>query len=246
MELHVYKNAVELSQAAAQWITDLIVATLKKKDRFTIALSGGSTPKALHKLLAAPPYKDQIDWSKMHIFWGDERAVPFEDDRNNAKMAYETLLNFVTIPTSQIHVMRTDISPDESAVEYEKILHQYFDATPGASSLPNSFDLVLLGMGDDGHTLSLFPGMPIVHEEQAWAKAFWLPAQDMYRITLTKTIVNKAAHIVFLTTGPGKAHALKEVLKGAYNPDLYPSQEIKPASGDLHWFVDEAAAAQLK
>ncbi|MBS1601545.1 MAG: 6-phosphogluconolactonase, partial [Bacteroidetes bacterium] len=186
------------------------------------------------------------DWSKMHIFWGDERAVPFEDDRNNAKMAYETLLNFVTIPASQIHVMRTDIGPDESAAEYEKILHQYFDAVPGASPLPNSFDLVLLGMGDDGHTLSLFPGMPIVHEEQAWARAFWLPAQDMYRITLTKTIVNKAAHIAFLTTGPGKAHALKEVLKGAYNPDLYPSQEIKPVSGDLHWFVDAAAASDLK
>jgi 6-phosphogluconolactonase len=246
MELHVYADANQLSQAAAQWITDLISTTLKKRDRFTIALSGGSTPKALHRLLAAPPYKNQIDWSKMHIFWGDERAVPFEDDRNNAKMAYETLLNFVTVPASQIHVMRTDIGPDESAAEYEKVLHQYFDSTPGASSLPNSFDLVLLGMGDDGHTLSLFPGMPIVHEEKAWAKAFWLPAQDMYRITLTKTIVNKAAHIAFMTTGPGKAHALKEVLKGAYNPDLYPSQEIKPAGGDLHWFVDEAAAAQLK
>jgi len=246
MELHVYADANQLSEAAARWITDLISTTLKKRDRFTIALSGGSTPKALHKLLAAPPYKDQIDWSKMHIFWGDERAVPFEDDRNNAKMAYETLLNFVTVPASQVHVMRTDIGPDESAVEYEKILHQYFDSIPGASTLPNSFDLVLLGMGDDGHTLSLFPGMPIVHEEKAWAKAFWLPAQDMYRITLTRTIVNKASHIAFLTTGPGKAHALKEVLKGAYNPDLYPSQEIKPAGGDLHWFVDEAAAAQLK
>ncbi|WP_431212574.1 6-phosphogluconolactonase [Puia sp. P3] len=130
----------------------------EKRDRFTIALSGGSTPRALHKLLAAAPYKDQIDWSKMHIFWGDERAVPFEDDRNNAKMAYETLLNFVTVPASQIHVMRTDIGPDESAAEYEKILHQYFDSIPGAATLPNSFDLVLLGMGDDGHTLSL-PGI---------------------------------------------------------------------------------------
>jgi len=240
MELQVYSDAQQLSQAAAKWIAGLIAETLKVRDRFTIALSGGSTPKLLHKILAATPYKDQIDWSKMHIFWGDERAVPFEDDRNNAKMAYDTLLNFVPVPPSQIHVMRTDIEPEESAIEYEKILHQYFDKTS------NTFDLVLLGMGDDGHTLSLFPGTAIVHEEKAWAKAFFLPAQDMYRITLTKTIVNKAAYIAFLTTGTGKAHALKEVLKGAYNPDLYPSQEIKPVNGELHWFVDEAAAANLK
>ena len=252
MELHVYKDAEQLSQAVAKWMSDLIAETLKVNDRFTIALSGGSTPKLLHKILAAEPYKDQIDWSKLHIFWGDERAVPFEDSRNNAKMAYDTLLNFVSVPASQIHVMRTDIAPEAAALEYEKILHQYFDAVPGNSGganpaiLPNSFDLVLLGMGDDGHTLSLFPGTDIVHEEKAWAKAFFLPAQDMYRITLTKTIANRAAHIAFLTTGPGKAHALKEVLKGAYNPDLYPSQEIKPVHGELHWFVDEAAAAQLK
>ena len=239
MELQVYKDAQELSQASAKWIAGLIAETLKVRDRFTIALSGGSTPKLLHKILAAAPYNDQIDWSKMHIFWGDERAVPFEDDRNNAKMAYDTLLNFVAVPASQIHVMRTDIGPEESALDYEKILHQYFDKTP------NTFDLVLLGMGDDGHTLSLFPGTAIVHEEKAWAKAFFLPAQEMYRITLTKTIVNRAAHIAFLTTGTGKAHALKEVLKGVYNPDLYPSQEIKPVNGELHWFVDEAAAAQL-
>jgi 6-phosphogluconolactonase len=105
---------------------------------------------------------------------------------------------------------------------------------------------VLLGMGDDGHTLSLFPGTAAVHEEKAWAIAYFLQAQDMFRITLTKTIVNRSARVAFLTTGTGKAHALKEVLKGAYNPDLYPSQEIKPAPGELHWFVDEAAAAGLK
>ena len=255
MQLHVYKDAQELSDAVAKWIADMIGETLKKKDRFTIALSGGSTPQRLHKILAASPYKEQIDWSKLHIFWGDERAVPFEDSRNNAKMAYDTLLNFVPVPAAQIHVMRTDIAPEQSAIEYEKILHQYFDplpangeggsaaGEPGKSS--HSFDLVLLGMGDDGHTLSLFPGTEVVHEEKAWATAFFLKAQDMYRITLTKTIVNRSASIAFLTTGTGKAHALKEVLKGAYNPDLYPSQEIRPTTGELHWFVDEAAAAGL-
>lgn len=244
MQLHIYKDGTELSTAVAQWMADTIAATLKKQDRFTIAVSGGSTPKQLHKLLAASPYKEQIDWSKMHIFWGDERAVPFDDDRNNAKMAYDTLLNFVPVPAEQIHIMRTDnITPEQSAAEYEKILHTYFDPAPGRPE--TSFDLVLLGMGDDGHTLSLFPGTAVVHEEKAWATSFFLKAQDMYRITLTKTIVNRSARVAFLTTGTGKAHALKEVLEGTYNPDLYPSQEIKPI-GELHWFVDEAAAAQLK
>jgi 6-phosphogluconolactonase len=240
MELHVFKNPDELSQAVAKWIAGNIADTLKKQDRYTIALSGGSTPKLLHKILAAPPYKDQIEWKKLHVFWGDERAVPFEDDRNNAKMAYDTLLNFVPVPAAQIHVMRTDIGPVESAAEYEQILHGYFDKSV------TSFDLVLLGMGDDGHTLSLFPGTAVVHEEKAWAIAYFLKTQDMYRITLTKTIVNRAARIAFLTTGTGKAHALREVQEGAYNPDLYPSQEIRPLTGNLYWFVDEAAAAGLK
>ncbi|HEY4337949.1 MAG TPA: 6-phosphogluconolactonase [Puia sp.] len=239
MELHVFKDGEALSNAAAKFIADHISATLKTRSRYTIALSGGSTPKRLHQILAQSPYREQIDWSKLHIFWGDERAVPFGDDRNNAKMAYDTLLNFVPVPASQIHVMRTDIGPVESAAEYEKILHQYFD------NEATSLDLVLLGMGDDGHTLSLFPGQPVIHEEKRWATAFWLQAQDMYRITLTRTIVNRSACVVFLTAGTAKAHALKEVLKGSPNPDLYPSQVIKPV-GELHWFVDEAAAADLK
>ena len=239
MELHIFKDGEALSNGAAKFIADHIAATLKTAGRYTIALSGGSTPKRLHQILAQSPYKERIDWTKLHIFWGDERAVPFEDSRNNAKMAYDTLLDFVPVPAGQIHVMRTDIPPEQSAAEYEKILHQYFDTTP------TSFDLVLLGMGDDGHTLSLFPGQPVIHEEKLWATAFFLKAQDMYRITLTKTIVNKSACVAFLTSGTAKAHALQEVLKGAYNPDLYPSQVIKPV-GELHWFVDEAAAAGLK
>src|SRR5882762_9418514 len=124
MELHIFKDGETLSNAAAKFVADHISATLKKNSRYSIALSGGSTPKRLHQLLAQSPYKEQIDWSKLHVFWGDERAVPFEDTRNNAKMAYETLLDFVPVPANQIHVMRTDIGPRESAAEYEKILHQ--------------------------------------------------------------------------------------------------------------------------
>jgi len=239
MELHVYKDGDALSKAAAEWISRRIAGTLSAKPRFTIALSGGNTPKRLHRLLSQPPYRDRIDWARMHVFWGDERAVPFNDPRNNARMAFDTLLDLVPIPPGQIHIMKTDRKPEQSAAEYEQLLREYFD---GAHT---SFDLVLLGLGDNAHTLSLFPGEPVVHEEKAWAKAFFLREQDMYRITLTRPIVNKAAAVLFLTEGASKAPALKEVLEGDYNPDLYPAQVIKPV-GELLWFVDEAAAAELK
>jgi 6-phosphogluconolactonase len=246
MNLHIFKSSDEFNHSIADWIVDCIAETLKKQERFTWVLSGGNTPKALYELLAATPYREKIAWEKLHIFWGDERDVPFNDNRNNAKMAYETLLNHVPIPASQIHIMQTEnISPEKSGEEYEKILHQYFPL-PTPDSQLQTFDLVLLGMGDDGHVLSLFPGTAVVHEEKKWATSLWLEAQNMYRITLTKSVVNKSKHIAFLTTGNNKANALKEVLEGHYNPDLYPSQEIKPESGELHWFVDEAAAALLK
>jgi 6-phosphogluconolactonase len=239
MQLHIYKDPDELSKAAAKWIADCIANTLKKQNRFTIALSGGSTPQKLHAILATSPYREQIDWSKLHIFWGDERAVPSEDNRNNAKMGYDTLLNHVPVPATQIHVMRTDVDPLVSAKEYEEILHGYFDNTT------HSFDLVLLGMGDDGHTLSLFPGTDVVWEKEKWVTAFFLVSQNMYRITLTAAIVNQSASVAFLTTGAGKASALKEVLQGKFNPDKYPSQIIQPVNGALHWFVDKDAASHL-
>jgi 6-phosphogluconolactonase len=175
----------------------------------------------------------------LHIFWGDERAVPFSDNRNNAKMTYEHLLNKVPVIPEQVHVIRTDIAPERSALEYEKILQGYFGGE-GAS-----FDLVLSGMGDDGHTLSLFPGTEVIHEKKAWVKAFYLEAQQMYRITLTAPVVNRASDVAFLAFGANKAKALYEVLEGDRNIDLYPSQVIQPVSGRLHWFVDSAAAALL-
>src|SRR5580704_17431979 len=222
MNLHIYQNDQEFAKDAAEWIIKVIDETLQKQEQFTWVLSGGNTPKPIYTLLSSSPYRDQIDWNRLHIFWGDERAVPFEDDRNNAKMAYETLLNHVPIPAGQIHIMRTDIHPEESAFEYEKILRSYFpQADP---RWPRTFDLVLLGMGEDGHTLSLFPGTAVIHEVDAWVKAFFLEAQDMYRITLTRSIVNNSSRIAFLTTGDNKADAVHEVIEGKYNPDLYPSQ----------------------
>jgi 6-phosphogluconolactonase len=239
MKLHIHKNTNELSLAVAGWMADYITSTLEKKDRFTLALSGGSTPKILHTILAGSPFKEKIDWPRLLIFWGDERAVPFEDERNNARMAYDTLLDHVPVPAGQVHVMRTDIGPEAAAAEYDKLLRRYFDDSEV------SFDLVLLGMGDDGHTLSLFPGTEIIHEQDAWAKAFYLDAQQMYRISLTAPVVNKAGAVLFLTAGANKAHTLKQVLEGAFQPDVYPSQVIRPESGELHWFIDASAAAEL-
>jgi 6-phosphogluconolactonase len=245
MFLHRFKNGEDLSQAAAQWIYEAIRLTLKKQDRFTFVLSGGNTPKGLYELLATSPYLEKIPWEKIHFFWGDERAVPFDDSRNNAKMAYEHLLNFVPVPFSQVHVMRTDIAPEQSAQEYEIILRGYF-ALPGNPAIFPGFDLVLLGMGDDGHTLSLFPGTTVLGEQTAWVAAYYLEPQEMYRITLTLPIINQSSRIAFLVTGDDKARALKAVLEGAHDPQKFPSQLIKPEAGELHWFVDDAAAARLK
>ena len=238
--LHIQKDPAAVTAALAEWITRTIETTLQKQDRFNLVLTGGNSPKALYDMLAASPYKERIAWNKLHIFWGDERAVPFSDDRNNAKMTYAHLLSKVPVISAQVHVMRTDTEPEKAALEYEKILRQYF----GEGG--KSFDLVLSGMGDDGHTLSLFPGTEVIHEKEAWVKAFYLTTQQMYRITLTAPVVNRASFIVFLTFGSNKSKALYEVLEGEPDADLYPSQIIKPNSGELHWFVDEAAATLLK
>ncbi len=237
MQLHVYKDSKEVIDELAKWIILYINQTLEKQDRFTIALSGGETPKALYQLLATDAYRTKIDWSKMHFFWGDERVVPFTDESNNAKMAFDNLWNKVAVPAENIHKMKTDLQPDVSAIEYEDILHGYFNNSA------NSFDLVLLGMGKDGHTLSLFPSSPLLNEQQHWVNAVYAEDQKMYRITLMPTLVNKSSSIVFLVTGNEKSKVLKAVLQGT--PDQYPAQLIQPVNGNLHWFLDDKAAAEL-
>jgi 6-phosphogluconolactonase len=240
MHLTVYKDIDELSQQVADWITKFISDTLKSKDRFTIALSGGSTPKKLFSLLASEAYRDKIDWSKLHIFWGDERFVPFTDDRNNAKMAFDVLLTHVPVPEKQVHIMQTGTQPASSAAAYENILHQYFDGKK------HTFDLVLLGLGDNAHTLSLFPGYEIVTEKQAWVTSFYLEQEKIFRITLTAPIVNQARRIAFLVSGGSKAASVYHVLYGEHNPGLYPAQVIQPYNDELYWFLDEAAAADIE
>ena len=239
MQIHIYKDGDEVTSALAEWMAELIAKTLLTKDKFTLALSGGETPKALYKKLAASPYKEKIDWGKIHFFWGDERVVPFTDERNNAKMAYDNLLEKINVSEEQIHIMQTGIEPVNAAIEYEKILHQYFD------DQPSTFDLVLLGMGDDGHTLSLFPNSLVLFQNNKWVTEI-LSKEKGKRITLLPSVVNLSSSIVFLVTGAAKATTLKKVLEGEYQPDKFPAQLIKPANGELHWFVDEEAAKDLK
>lgn len=240
MQLHISKDPDALTHSIAEWIVHDIKTTLQKSRRYTLALSGGNTPKALYHLFTQEPFRDQIDWDKIHIFFGDERYVPFEDDRNNGKMAYDILLSLVPIPETQIHYMNTTFPPEQSAHEYSKILHHYFGEEP------HSFNLILLGMGDDGHTLSLFPGTRVIHEEKKWVTAFFVEKLNMYRITLTVPIVEKSYAVAFLAEGQKKAGTLKQVIEGDYNPDQFPSQVIRPLNGNLHWFIDQNAASQLK
>lgn len=239
MKLHIFKNKEEVSDKLASWICDIISQSLKDQEFFTLALSGGETPKLLYKKLASEEYRNKINWKRLRLFWGDERVVPFNDERNNAKVAYDVLIDHIDIPSSQVHIIRTDIEPNFAVDEYRKMLHTFFDNTT------QSFDLVLLGMGDDGHTLSLFPDSPIIEEHTHWVNAVFSKKQEMYRITLMPLLINRAAKIAFMVEGEKKSKVLQQVLEGNYDPEKYPAQIIKAPNGELHWFVDEAAAKDL-
>ncbi|MEP7231029.1 MAG: 6-phosphogluconolactonase [Ginsengibacter sp.] len=239
MKLNVYDSKEKLNEALALWICDLVESVLQKQEYFTLALSGGETPKALYKKLASEQYFQKINWQRIHVFWGDERCVPFEDERNNANMAYTNLLNYVNMPQAQVHKMRVDIEPSFAAKDYENVLQTYFENTQ------NSFDLVLLGVGDDGHTLSLFPGSSAIEEKQTWVVAVYNEKQKMYRISLMPSIVNRASHIAFVATGKNKSEILHRVINGQYEPDVLPAQIIKPLDGTLDWFLDKEAAEKL-
>jgi 6-phosphogluconolactonase len=233
MHLHIYKDAEETTLALADWITYLIQKTLEVKDRFTLALSGGETPKKLYQTIGADPYREKINWSKLHIFWGDERFVPFTDERSNAKMADDFLLRKVKVPSEHVHKIWTDISPGESAKQYETILHQYF------VDKQTTFDLVLLGMGEDGHTLSLFPGSEILPDNISWVTAVHSKEKGD-RITLMPTVVNRSSAVVFLITGDNKAKVLQQIMNEPEQHN-YPAQLIQPLNNELHLFADKSA-----
>ena len=238
-QLQIYPDAASLAIAAAERIIGLAGAAMNDHGGFSIALSGGSTPKTLYELMATRDYAERINWSQVHVFWGDERCVPPDNVESCYRMARESLLDFVPIPPNNIRRIQGEIPPEEAAAKYERVLHYVFgDQSP-------RMDVILLGMGDDGHTASLFPGTKALQEEKRWVIENYVEAKQMWRVTLTKTAINAATNVIFLVSGKGKAERLQRVLQGEYAPNLIPSQLIKPENGNLLWMVDQAAAALL-
>lgn len=236
--IQIHNNTEEINTVAADLFINEAQKAIAAKGKFTAVLTGGSSPAGIYKLLASDDYKNKIDWSKVYIFWGDERWVPLNDDLSNAKMSYSTLLNHVAIPKENIFEMYQDgVTPEDYAVTYEASIKKVLGEE-------GKFDLILLGMGDDGHTASLFPGQAVLHEQTKWVDAYYLEPQKMHRITLTAPLINKAEKIVVIAFGEKKAHTLNEVLNGEYNPETYPMQLIKPVSGELLFLVDKNAAGK--
>lgn len=213
------------------------------RGRFSVALAGGSTPRALHALLAAPPLRDEVDWATVRFYWGDDRCVAPDAPESNYRMARETLLDKLPINPTQVHRIKTELAnPAEAAALYEQKLRDEFNVPPG--QLPR-FDLVYLGMGDDGHTASLFPQTAALAVTDRLVVANYVPKLGVNRVTLTAPVLNNSTQVAFLVAGPDKATALAAVLEGPRDPDRYPSQMIAPANGELWWFADRAATADL-
>lgn len=234
MNITVFDDLEKLYTEAADAFVDLSKKAIQKNDRFVVALSGGSSPKAIFKLLATQKYAEQIEWNKVYFFWVDERWVPLHDDKSNFRMTDETLLSHVPVDKSHIFPMYAEgKTPEDYAKTYEKQIR---------SVLGNDgvFDFILLGMGDDGHTASLFPGEEVLNEKEKWVSAYYLKPQEMFRITLTAPVINNAENILVIAFGESKKHALNEVLNGEYNPSLYPLQLIEKKDG-YHFFTDEKA-----
>jgi 6-phosphogluconolactonase len=238
--IQVCSNAETLSWLAADLFVDTAAAAVKARDRFVVALSGGSSPAGLYRNLREKPLCTNVPWERTHVFWGDERCVPEDDPRNNARMAFDLLLNHVPVPRNQVHPISCERSPQKGAAAYEMLIKDFF-----APHTP-SFDLILLGLGENGHTASLFPYNPILDEKERLVRELYLADQDMFRVSLTAPLLNQARKVVFLVYGANKSHVLREVLEGPYEPRRLPAQLIQPTSGELIWLVDEQAASELR
>jgi len=237
----VYPDHLSFVDGAAAFIAELAVASIAESGRFAIALSGGGTPRPIYARLATTDHARYIDWSKVHIFFSDERCVPPDDVRSNYRMAREALLDKVPLPSGNIHRIRGEDDPAQAALAYEQNLQGLFRT----SSAP-AFDLVCLGMGDDGHTASMFPGTAALREHARWVAPQYVEAMQTWRVTFTAVLINAARHVAFLVEGAGKNETLRRVLEGPYQPDVLPAQLIQPISGQLHWLVDAAAAARVR
>jgi 6-phosphogluconolactonase len=240
-ELVRVPDRTALARNAAERFVMLARQAIAEHRRFSVALSGGSTPQELYALLAQPEFAGQVNWERVHVFWGDERDVPSEDLESNYRMAFETL-GRLPIPASQVHRIPTELGSEQAATAYEHALRDFFKVE--GDHFP-SFDLVLLGMGANGHTASLFPHSPALNETTHWVVSQYVDEVKMNRITLTAPILNAADNILFLVSGQDKAETVHAVLRGEYRPNSLPAQLIQPTHGQVVWLLDWAAASRL-
>jgi 6-phosphogluconolactonase len=246
MPIVICRDADDLAARAANLFIQEAVAAITARGRFTVALSGGSTPEKMYTLLAAPDRQSQVDWDRVYVFFGDERAVPADDPRSNFGMAQRTLLAGGAITADHVFPVPTEgRSAAEAASEYAAILSRFFGLP--ADGPPPAFDLILLGLGDDGHTASLFPGKPALQVRDAWVTSSSpgvLPP-PVNRVTFTFPILNAARHAVFLAAGEKKASVVREVLDGSPSVAMHPAVDVHPSDGTLTWMLDTAAASLL-
>jgi len=243
MSVEIFRTPMEMTEATARCFAARAVEAVSVRGRFTAALSGGKTPVALYTLLAKAPSVSQIPWARVYLFWGDERCVPPDHGDSNYRMTREFLLDHVPIPPANIHRMPGEMDPVKAAARYEEQLRDFF--APHGEVLP-VFDFILLGLGEDGHTASLFPGTRAIRESARWVVSHHVDAQKGWRITLTPPVINAARTVVFIAAGAAKAAVLKEILEGPFRPDSLPAQIVRPAGGTLLWMLDREAAARLK
>ena len=234
----VLPDPAALAAAAADHVVEVLQATLAQRAVAHVALAGGSTPRAINALLTAVPRRATVDWSRVVFWFGDERCVPPDDEQSNYKMNRETLLDPLGINAAHIHRMHGEDDPSAAAADYDAILRREAGEQP-------RLDLVLLGMGPDGHTASLFPGTTGAIGHDKLCIAHYVPKLNAWRMTLTPHAINAARNVAITAGGAEKADALHAVLNGPKQPDVYPSQLVRPAHGELRWFVDEAAASKL-
>jgi 6-phosphogluconolactonase len=239
MKIHVFRTLRELLSAMADYFTTAAHEAISSRGEFNVALSGGSSPVKLYEMLASPPFKNRINWEKTNFFFGDERYVPKASPENNAHMAAKALFDPLMVSRSRIFSVDTTLPPHEAAMDYAAKISDHFEGGDIA------FDLILLGLGENAHTASLFPDTPVLHEKLASIKAFWLDRESQYRISMTAPLINQARHIAFFVFGETKSNAVHHVLGETTDPEKYPAQLIHPVDGDLQWFLDEAAASLL-
>lgn len=238
VEIIICKNAAWLDKAVALFVQSA-AANIENHGSFSVSLAGGSTPAPLYAALAKPEIREEIAWDKVHLFWGDERHVQPDDAQSNFRMVKEKLLDKISIPEENVHRVQAETDVRLAAFTYEESLRQFF---PG--DWPR-FDLVLLGMGEDGHTASLFPRSAALNQESRWFVANYAPDKKAWRLTLTANAINTAGMILVLVRGKTKATRLKDVLLGIEDPWTMPIQAIQPMDGTMTWLVDEGAGSQL-